>query len=294
MRLIQIEYFLAVVDHKSITRAAKHLYISQPALSKQMALLEEELGIKLMYRLSRGITLTEAGRQFEADCRAILSELENAKSRAIAIGEKETQVFHIGCFEGAIIEDFIQPLYAFMQDTFPEIRPKISRHNMAENRRLLEMNRIDMLIELTTDPEPKKGYRSKVLLKRQGGLVFSKSSPLAAIPNLSIRDFSNQPFLMLDSKENDGLIQGRLERLKELGLEDFRLEYVENFMTLMSNLNMGYGYALLATAVAETQPGLTYFDLPEEFRMNVAAVWKEKHPFTGALMEAYVPNHSLT
>ncbi len=292
MRLIQIEYFLAVVDHKSITQAAKHLYISQPALSKQMALLEEELGIKLMYRQSRGIALTEAGRQFETDCRAILSELENAKNRAIAIGEKETQTLHIGCFEGAMIEDFIQPLYAFIRDNFPEIRPKISRHAIAENRRLLEMNRIDMLIELTPDPEPKKGCRSKVLLQRQGAFVFSKNSQLAAIPDLTIRDFADQPFLMLDSKENDGLILERVERLKALGLEDLRVEYVENFMTLMSNLNMGYGYALLAKAVTETQPGLTCFDLPDEFRMNVTAVWKEKHPFAGTVMEAYEPNRA--
>ena len=64
MRLEQISYFLQVAETQSMTGAAKELYISQPALSKQIALLEREVGVPLFERKARGVVLTSAGRQF--------------------------------------------------------------------------------------------------------------------------------------------------------------------------------------------------------------------------------------
>ena len=78
MRLEQIAYFLQVAEKRSITGAAKALYISQPALSKQIALLEQEVGVPLFERQARGVILTSAGRQFEKDLKNILKELEAA------------------------------------------------------------------------------------------------------------------------------------------------------------------------------------------------------------------------
>lgn len=79
MRLEQITYFLRVAEHGNITAAAKSLYISQPALSKQITLLEQEIGLPLFERQARGVVLTQAGMQFQKDLQNILKELENAK-----------------------------------------------------------------------------------------------------------------------------------------------------------------------------------------------------------------------
>ena len=65
MRLEQITYFLSVAEHGNITAAAKSLYISQPALSKQITLLEQEVGLPLFERQARGVVLTQAGVQFK-------------------------------------------------------------------------------------------------------------------------------------------------------------------------------------------------------------------------------------
>lgn len=76
MRLEQISYFLSVAEHGNITAAARSLYISQPALSKQITLLEQEIGLPLFERQARGVTLTRAGMQFQKDLKNILKELE--------------------------------------------------------------------------------------------------------------------------------------------------------------------------------------------------------------------------
>ena len=94
MRLEQISYFLQVAETQSMTGAAKELYISQPALSKQIALLEREVGVPpVLSGRPRGVVLTSAGRQFEKDLKNILKELENAKKNAAPGGKGQENSF---------------------------------------------------------------------------------------------------------------------------------------------------------------------------------------------------------
>lgn len=110
MRLEQISYFLSVAEHGNITAAARSLYISQPALSKQITLLEQEIGLPLFERQARGVTLTRAGMQFQKDLKNILKELENAKKNAVLAGRAQKPLLNIGCFDGVYSDDFLQPV----------------------------------------------------------------------------------------------------------------------------------------------------------------------------------------
>src|SRR5262245_6691787 len=78
MELRQIEYFLAVVDSRSFTQASAVLGVAQPALSRQVRQLEDELGVRLLYRHGRGVRLTEEGAQFHAGVEPLLRELRQA------------------------------------------------------------------------------------------------------------------------------------------------------------------------------------------------------------------------
>lgn len=79
MDLRSIRYFVHIADCGSITRAAAALGVAQPALSRHMQSMEQELGIKLLVRLPRGVRLTGAGRQFLDHCRRALRELDRAR-----------------------------------------------------------------------------------------------------------------------------------------------------------------------------------------------------------------------
>lgn len=79
MDLRGIRYFVQIAELGSMTRAAQHLRIAQPALSRHVRALEEELGVALMVRLPRGVRLTTAGRQFLDHCQRILRELARAQ-----------------------------------------------------------------------------------------------------------------------------------------------------------------------------------------------------------------------
>lgn len=79
MDLRSIRYFVQIAEVGSITRAASHLGIAQPALSRHIHGIEDELGIQLLVRLPRGVRLTGAGRQFLDHCRRIMRELDRAR-----------------------------------------------------------------------------------------------------------------------------------------------------------------------------------------------------------------------
>ncbi|HXF67415.1 MAG TPA: LysR family transcriptional regulator [Burkholderiales bacterium] len=79
MDLRSIRYFVQIADCGSITRAAAALGVAQPALSRHMQSMEQELGMELLVRLPRGVRLTSAGRQFLDHCRRALRELDRAR-----------------------------------------------------------------------------------------------------------------------------------------------------------------------------------------------------------------------
>lgn len=90
MELRHLRYFVAVAEQENVSRAALRLHVSQPALSRQIRDLEDELGFLLFQRSAKSVRLTEAGRQFLAEARAVLLRAEEAvtAARAVATGRR--------------------------------------------------------------------------------------------------------------------------------------------------------------------------------------------------------------
>ncbi len=80
-----MEYFVAVVEHGSVTRAAESLFIAQPSLSQAIRSLETQLGADLFERRGRGLHLTDAGRRFEGHARRVLADVAEARRRVEAV-----------------------------------------------------------------------------------------------------------------------------------------------------------------------------------------------------------------
>ena len=92
MDLHLVTYFVAVVDHGGITKAAQSLYISQPSLSQAIRTLERRLGVTLFDRTGRRLELTEAGRKLDVAARRILADVDRARSKVTLVTLDPTQI----------------------------------------------------------------------------------------------------------------------------------------------------------------------------------------------------------
>src|SRR5437016_75278 len=96
MELRHLRYFVAVAEEENVSRAALKLHVSQPALSRQVRDLEEELGFELLERSAKSVRLTNGGRAFLDEARAVLQRAEAAVKKARAVADGEDGELHIG------------------------------------------------------------------------------------------------------------------------------------------------------------------------------------------------------
>jgi DNA-binding transcriptional LysR family regulator len=96
MELRHLRYFVTVAETGNISKAAQKLFIAQPPLSAQIKQLEEEIGVPLLVRLARGVTLTPAGQSFLSDAKAILARSQDAGTRARQLHELQTHTLRLG------------------------------------------------------------------------------------------------------------------------------------------------------------------------------------------------------
>src|ERR1700739_746512 len=128
MKLRHFRYFIAVAEESSLGRAAHRLHVSQPALSQQISDLEDELGLKLFTRNSRGVELTEAGRAFLIAGRRVLVAVEQAAEQAQEAAKGERGRLVIGSL-GAATVSFLTGILARFREQPPLVEITLSQMN---------------------------------------------------------------------------------------------------------------------------------------------------------------------
>ncbi len=129
MELRHLRYFLAVGEALSFTKAASQLRIAQPALSRQVQDLEEEIGVDLFKRSPRGVTLTAEGRLFLEEAREALKRADESVEKVRALARGEYGELHVGYAPSPTVE-ILPPALAAYQKAFPRVR--VLLHDLSE------------------------------------------------------------------------------------------------------------------------------------------------------------------
>jgi LysR family nitrogen assimilation transcriptional regulator len=120
MELRQLRYFVAIVDHGSLSRAARVLHIVQPALTAQLHQLEEELEVQLLHRSAQGMQATDAGKIFYEHAQAILKQVSDAKSAVRQTTDKPSGTVALGIPQSAS-GALALPLLTAVRAAYPDI-----------------------------------------------------------------------------------------------------------------------------------------------------------------------------
>lgn len=275
MNLVRMEYFMAVADKLSYTNAAKMLFLSQPALSKQISLLEEELGVRLFNRTSKKVELTSAGIQLRKDIQEISGMIEKAKKNAKIAGEKEQEKIHIDCFDGMIMEDYLPEFLDSFHQIYPQVITRIKRKCFLDIRKALEKDESDLIFTLDFEMAELYSYQTKNILPRKTALIYSDVLFSELKESLSIQDFEDKPLITINPDVSVGCYRHAMELIEKLGMKKPKLEIVENFQTAITYLEMGYGYIFLSEHVTDRNERLKKISLPFDDITYVIAAWKK-------------------
>ena len=147
MELRQLRYFVAIVDHGSLSRAALVLHVAQPALSQQLRQLEQELGAQLLHRSAQGVLSTDAGKVFYEHAQAILKQVADAKSAVTQSAERPSGGVTLG-LPHSISGALALPLLMAARARYPEITLQLTEEltgNLAEQ---LKSGRVNLAVLL--------------------------------------------------------------------------------------------------------------------------------------------------
>lgn len=143
MDIRQLKYFVAVANMRNFTRASEQLHIAQPPLSRQIQLLEEELGVQLLLRNSRPLRLTEAGRMFYEQALQIISRLDQLKTATRQIGLNQRQTLSIG-FVASTLYGGLPMLVRKLRQHHPDVDIQLVELTSMQQFAALKSGRIDV------------------------------------------------------------------------------------------------------------------------------------------------------
>lgn len=145
MELRQLRYFVAIVDHGSLSRAALALHIAQPALTQQLRQLEEELGTQLVHRSAQGVTSTEPGKIFYEHAQAILKQIGDARQAVSQSTNRPSGAVTLG-LPHSISGALALPLLIAVQQSYPEISLQLTEELTGNLSEQLKSGRINLSV----------------------------------------------------------------------------------------------------------------------------------------------------
>lgn len=274
-----LQYFLAVAEEQSITKAAEYLHISQPTLSKQMMDLEESLGRQLLVRGRKKITLTEEGTFLRGRAQEIISLMDKTES---AFRENEQSIsgdVYIGCGEHRSTFSIMQIIRS-IQKEYPDIRFHFFSSNADAIIERLDKGLLDMGFLLEPEITPRYDYK-KLPLREAWGILMRKDSPLANVETISFAMLADLPLIMPSQTSNRG-------RMKAYFTEANVNPHVVSTYNLIYNAGLmveaGIGYALCIDELINTAGShpLTFRPLSPELYSDVYLFTKKYQFFSKA------------
>lgn len=252
MELRQFKYYLAIVDSGSLSRAAQHLYVAQSALSRQIAELEIELGVKLLVRSRLGVVMTEAGKVFYEYAQGITKQIGDAQA---AVQHASTSV------GGSVVVALPQSTTTML--ALPLLRAAAARHpniafllneeltgNMTDQ---LLRGRVDIV--LFTDAMPSEDVAFTPLIEEDFVLLRSAHDPLAPpAGEVSVEQAVARP-LVMSGRAHGHLMRDIIDRVLEGAGHPLRriVAEVNSVQIVKSAVEAGLGPTIMPLGLAQRE-----------------------------------------
>jgi DNA-binding transcriptional LysR family regulator len=200
MELRHLRYFLAVGEALSFTKAAIQLRVAQPALSRQIQDLEEEIGVNLVRRGPRGVTLTPEGKLFLGEVRALLKHADESVLKVRAMARGEYGELHIGYAPSPSVE-ILPPALAAFEKAAPGV--KVILHDLSGDE--LSAGLLDGTLDLTVMGQPAVAYAAGIEFEELQRYPFcvavASKHPFSRMKSVSVEEIASEPLVVLRRRD---------------------------------------------------------------------------------------------
>jgi DNA-binding transcriptional LysR family regulator len=257
VELRQLRYFVAIAEAGSFLRAADRLHVSQPPLSTQIKRLEDELGVRLLERSNRGVTLTAAGAVFFEETQAMLARLEHAKTRAQRVGRGDIGMISIGFVS---IADFgiLPPALKSFRAKFPLAEAQL--HELTTDAQIRELRALKLDLGIGLGPVDEPDIEFEQLLEEELILAAPSSHPAARGDGaINLRTLSKESFIVPPRDLAPGLFDLTMSHCRAAGFAPRITQHARQMQTVIGLVSCGMGFALVPSSVRNLKrPGVHY------------------------------------
>lgn len=279
MEIRVLKYFLTVVREQSITKAAEVLHITQPTLSRQLAQMEDEIGVRLFERGSRKITLTNEGLLLRRRAEEILQLVDKTEKELVEQDEQIEGKINFGFGEVRSVR-LLSDLFESFHEKYPLVTFDIYSATADHVKEQMDRGLVD--IGLLLEPIDIEKYDFiRLDMKERWVVVMRPDCPLAKKKNITAKDLSELPLIMPRRLK----VQSELASWFGDYYEGLNVLFTSNLSTNAAVMvSRGLGYAIVIEGMMSfwDQSKITYRPLYPALTATSVLAWKRGQPFSPA------------
>lgn len=285
--LKQIRYFLSVAELGGFTQAAAAMFIAQPALSRQIAQLETELGFPLFQREARGVSLTAAGQLYRERVHQIQEQLTAAAEAGALLAQGKAGVLRLLHSSSTPVGSLMPTIHAFLEQSpgasihLDRVASELQLQEVAEGRADLGVIRLPVL-----GREPRVQLRE--LVAERLWVLLPDGHPLAGRSQLGIAELREQSFVAAVHRERGGLARRVTDLCLQRGFVPATARVISRKTSMLDLVAAGFGIAVVpASMLGLRQTGITPIPLadPDALAQRALVLPQQAHPLAQAFAE---------
>ena len=271
MELHQLEYFVAVAEEASFTRAAARVHVAQPGVSAQVRRLESELGQRLLDRSGRTIRLTEAGAAVLPFARAALDAVANARLAVDDLAGLVRGQVTIGMVSGCALPVMAELLAGFHKQ-YPGVAISLTEDNSDHLAEMLGDGRLDLAL-IGVAGEPANGIDSVVLIDEELVAAVAPGHPLASATTVTVKALRDVPLVSLP--RGTGVRAALDAACAAAGFEPRIVFEASALPMVVTMAAQGLGLAVVPQSTAQMPNAPVIVPIAPETRSRLELAWPE-------------------
>ena len=276
MELRHLRYFKAVAEELNFTRAASRLRVAQSAVSSQIQDLENELGVVLLERSRRRVTLTAAGEAFVQASERILRSVEDACRQARRIGHGEYGTLAVG-FIGAQSHEWMPRVLKRFRAKYPEVEVTLMEIHPSQQLEALLARTLDVGLVGPISGKPPPGLRLECFSEEWPFVGMPNDHRFARLPKVALAQLKDEPFIFT-SEKNSPNYRSLISRMcEQVGFVPKVVQEVDRARTGVQYVAAGFGISIFAEHISRLPaPGVRFVPLsPPVQKMRYGIAWRK-------------------